>query len=237
MIYLENKRNEVVSFTMEQSIIHRLMLESSFIKDPGLFYGKMGIAISIYDYGRFKNNSIFIDCADELIDVVLDDIGKRTSFDFATGLSGIGWGVEYLSQNNYIECDTNQICAELDERIMLLSLKRMTDLSIETGLEGILHYVLARFKGSVCQGNIMPFEESFMHELLYVVGELKTKKVSKNVELLMCNVSEMAMYSRSNYEMNVNEICIKTDSTGIVSNTELGLQNGLAGKLYKYIDK
>ena len=48
--------------------IHHLLLQSPFVKDVGLFHGKMGITLFFYHYSRHVNNAVYADYADELLD-------------------------------------------------------------------------------------------------------------------------------------------------------------------------
>ena len=55
--------------------------------------------------------------------------------------------MEYLIQNRLVEGDSLEVCKEFDERIVRENVRRMTDLSLETGLEGLLHYITAHLQG------------------------------------------------------------------------------------------
>lgn len=135
---------KTVHFTLEESVCHHLFLKSPFIKDMGLFEGKMGIAISFLIYGRETENSVYSDFGDYLLDGLLAKVDKRIGLGFATGLSGIGWGIEYLIQNGFVCCNSHEVCKEIDELILLYDLRRMKDFLLSTGIEGLLHYVLDR---------------------------------------------------------------------------------------------
>ena len=173
-------------YTFNQTAVHHLLLKSHFIKEPGLFFGKMGIAIAFFDYGRKVNNKIFIDHGEDLIDGILDGIDHKLSFGFATGLAGIAWGIEYLIQNKYVKGNANSICADLDRKIMLISIKRISDLSLEIGMEGILHYVLARIKGSISQSESIPFDTGFLEEIQELTSNLmKSKEITKDLQYLI----------------------------------------------------
>jgi hypothetical protein len=57
-------------------------------------------------------------------------------FSLDKGLTGIGWGIEYLIQNGSVKGESVEICEEIDYRIMETDPKRITDFSLETGFEG-----------------------------------------------------------------------------------------------------
>ena len=159
-------------FTAKELVINQLIQKAYSVKSPGLLYGKMGIALSLFDYGRHTGCAVFSDLGDELTDGILDDVECKTGFDFATGLPGIAWGIEYLAQQGYVECDTNQVCAEIDRRMEKLCVHRLNDLSLETGLEGLFHYLLARLQGALRQNGNVPFSADFLHEVQSTINNI-----------------------------------------------------------------
>ena len=92
-----------MEFNIEQQIIHQLLLRSGLQQDIGLFHGKIGIVIFFAHYHKLTNNPVFEDAADELMDELMKGLHKELSIDFGSGLSGIGWGIEYLIQNELVE--------------------------------------------------------------------------------------------------------------------------------------
>lgn len=96
-----------------QRIANVLLLNASFIDNLGLLNGKMGIAIFFYQYARYTGSKIFEDYAGELIDEIYEEINTTTPVDFANGLTGIGWGIEYLVKNRFLEADTDEALAEI----------------------------------------------------------------------------------------------------------------------------
>lgn len=94
------------------------MVESKAIEKVGLLYGRMGIIIFLYHYSREVSCSMYSKVAEYLLDKVCEDVLLYNNIDFATGLAGFGWGIEYLSQNGFIEGDTNDILKDFDCKIM-----------------------------------------------------------------------------------------------------------------------
>lgn len=100
-----------------QRIANVLLLNASFIDNLGLLNGKMGIAIFFYQYSRYNGNKIFGDYAGELIDEIYEEINTNNPVDFANGLTGIGWGIEYLVKSKFLEADTDEALAEIDNAV------------------------------------------------------------------------------------------------------------------------
>lgn len=218
-------------FTIEERAIHYLLLKSHFLKELGLFYGKIGVAITFFDYGRKVNNKIFYDHARELIEGILNKIDHRINNDFGTGLAGIAWGIEYMVQNKYIDENSNSLCTDIDDRMMLISFERMTDLSLETGIEGILHYILSRFKGSLTSNNTTLFDKSFLDDLNDKITHVKKLEISKDLRYL---IDEFIYFMRNNTIFSYN-LCSRsfyignTNLNEIENNMPLGLRKGLSG--------
>lgn len=101
-----------------------LLLNASFTDNPGLLNGKMGIAIFLYHYAQQTGIEIYETYAGELIDEIYEMISTQTSVNFADGLTGIGWGIEYLVRSGFIETDTDEALAEIDKAVYKSNLDR-----------------------------------------------------------------------------------------------------------------
>lgn len=223
-------------FTAKELVINQLIQKAYSVKSPGLLYGKMGIALSLFDYGRHTGCAVFSDLGDELTDGILDDVECKTGFDFATGLPGIAWGIEYLAQQGYVECDTNQVCAEIDKRMEKLCVHRLNDLSLETGLEGLLHYLLARLQGALKQNGNMPFSADFLNEVKFTINNLNENHLPDSLNKL-ADAFRSFMHSKSKniYTPDISSFIVVQSFPEDVETAPLGLRKGLAGWLYKDI--
>lgn len=114
----------------------------------GLFSGKIGLSIFLYHYSRFTGNILFADFAGELIDEVCESVHDRVSLSFDNGLSGIGWGLEYLGKNQFIEIDDNSVFEEFNYKILEINPDNVRDCSLATGLGGISTYVHAHISAA-----------------------------------------------------------------------------------------
>ena len=119
----------------KNKLINSILLHSGFIDNPGLLNGKMGIAIYFFHLYRETDIRIYEDYAGELIDDLYQEISISTPLCFKDGLSGIGWGIEYLVQNGFIDADTDQVLDEFDSRLYHQLNTISTDV---TGLNSIL---------------------------------------------------------------------------------------------------
>lgn len=106
-----------IVFNREQRIINALMIHSSFIEDIGFLNGKMGLALYFFCLGYFKNDEIFTHFAEGLLDEVIVSLHVDLPVDFENGITGIGWGIEYLIKNGFIEGNADEILEEIDAKV------------------------------------------------------------------------------------------------------------------------
>lgn len=226
-----------ITFTLKEKIIHHLMLKTAFLKKDGLLYGKLGIAIAFFEYGKFSNNPILIDYGDELIDGFLNEIDDRVTRDFATGLCGFGWGIEYMIQRQFVDCDSNEACADIDKKVMAIDIRRMDDLTLETGLEGFIHYILIRLKGAMIQRNNRPFDDIYLRDIYSRLQSLSEDRVSSS----LFNLKQIFLSYINNGALDYKlDICTFTNDLRIedeeeILSSKLGLVDGLAGELIRTI--
>jgi len=106
------------------------------LPSPGLLEGKMGVAIFLYHYARYSGRKAYAKLADNLMSEIIESMSGH-QISFASGLSGIGWGIKHLLKENFIEGDEN-ILEELDDCIVRY-IKAHTD---EDMLDGCVYLVL-----------------------------------------------------------------------------------------------
>ena len=163
----------VNQFSRQQRIINTLLLNASFIDNPGLMHGKMGISIFFFHLARQTENKTYEDYAGELIDEIYEEISTKTPVDFENGLAGIGWGIEYLVQNGFIEANTNEVLEEFDKKIFnKLIHNTPAELNLLNGILGVGAYLLKRFQGSPILNFKHALASTNRQTLIYLLEEL-----------------------------------------------------------------
>jgi len=225
-----------MEFTLEQQVIHQLLLRSSIERDIGLYNGKMGLILFFYHYFKANNKAVFEDTANELMEELEEDIHVGLTISFSSGLSGIGWGIEYLIQNNFVEGDSLEVCEEIDKKIMEKDPRRITDYSLETGLEGLLHYVLAHIKGVMAQHSKLPFDEIYLKDLYQaasiIPGNSELSEDFKNVSRQYLHFYDTGMGFNYSFKLPSFIEVLKIDKEKLAE-FPLGLKNGLSGYMLK----
>lgn len=113
----------------------------------GLMHGITGLCIFFYHLARQTNNSDYEKIADDLLDKVFANLSNSAPGNFENGLVGIGWGIEYLVQNNFAEGNTDEILEEVDNKVFrALNEENITSFELGSGLTGSLFYLIARLK-------------------------------------------------------------------------------------------
>ena len=86
---------------------------------PGLMNGKVGEVLFWAYYSSYMKKSFSEERVVSLLAEVFDDIKNGFKYQtFANGLAGVGWTVEHLAQNGFINTDTNKIIGSLDDFLL-----------------------------------------------------------------------------------------------------------------------
>ena len=81
----------------------------------GVMGGKAGVALFFFYYAQLTQEEKYVDFAHQLINEIFDEINKEFSIHtLAGGLAGVGWMMEHLVQNDFVEADTDEILEPLD---------------------------------------------------------------------------------------------------------------------------
>lgn len=221
-------------FSEDQRFVHHLILSVSSLKDLGLLKGKMGAVLFLFHYARYTLNEVYEDIAGDLLDEIWEEINENTPADFESGMSGIGWGIEYLIQNKFVEADGLEICEEIDDKIMTYDMRRIKGLSLEKGLLGLLHYVLIHIKNNI--HSRVPFDKIYLQDLYATLSRLNKNNIDDELRFLLDQF--VGFYTRQivpdmEMEFNafVNNVSVKFLKNQLINNFPLGLKGGFTDRL------
>lgn len=172
-----------------ENIIAYCSAEIDNIVSNGLYNGRMGLIILFCQYYRYTNDKRYDDISSDLFGKLCNDINlDKLPMTFKNGFLGIGWGLLYLVDNNFIELEeVHEELKIIDSMILNLSPSGFSDASVEYGLCGLVAYVAARIGFSIRYNEENPFPANF-------ISELK-------------NVSDKVL-SSDYYSLNLMEKCI-----------------------------
>lgn len=130
-------------------------------KNIGLMGGKIGFSLFFFYYAMYTQNDQYAEYGVELISDIFDEINNEFSYHtHAGGLAGIGWSIELLAKNEFIDTDTNEVLEALDPYLHKTMVMDMTNGNYDY-LHGALGnglYFLSR------QGN--PKSKEYLAELI-----------------------------------------------------------------------
>ena len=86
--------------------------------------GKMGASLFLFRYSRLNHNHL-ANKAEALLNEVADYINSCNSCNFYTGITGIGWAIEYISQNKFIDIDVDDMLEEFDKVLLAANFHRL----------------------------------------------------------------------------------------------------------------
>jgi hypothetical protein len=157
-----------------EKIIQTLIVNGTLTEQPGLFYGKTGIAVFFFHYARQTGNELFQDYTAGLIEEIRKQITVTVSARYDVGLAGIGVGFEYMLQNGFLEAEGDDIFEDFDARMYRVAMyEPYPDLSLEGGLTGWGRYFVYRLRG---KGH----KDSKLHEALTHIANEISQKIVKN---------------------------------------------------------
>jgi len=139
----------------------------------GLLRGKMGIALFFFQYARSMNYPYEEEYANQLIDKIIEELENIEHSGYATGLAGIGAGIEYLAQQGFINENTNNILSDFDKVIHRV-VSHLQNFSIDTrnGITGYGKYYLARMSNPTNYGKTNSSVEIIKTQLIKIVDLL-----------------------------------------------------------------
>ena len=225
------KNEQTYRFSKEEELFHQTILHANNTPAYGLFDGEMGITLVLSEYERARKRRPIKNAINFLLDNILSNLHKNMPLDFANGLTGIGWGVEYLIQKGFQKGVGVEICEAIDAKLMAVNLRRVHDLSLETGIEGWLHYIMAHVQGAQLQRR-EAFEKGFLAECMDVCHQILLEgKADKALLSLSNKMIHILKGEDTPYSFHLGQFIQEP-----YSEKALGLHHGISGQLYKMME-
>lgn len=184
--------------TILYKTVYSLKEQALSVKDPGLLYGKTGIAIMFFQYARSTSDDSYEDLAMQLIESVLEEINTDTSPDYASGLAGVGAGIAYLIRHQFIRADPNDVLQEIDSKICAtIHLRQLPNAGLEKGVCGIGHYLAYRLQETTEKEEIITLRNK--EHLIYLIDWIEellpvSKKYLNEILDLMIEIRKTDIY-------------------------------------------
>ena len=161
----------------------------------GLADGRMGLCIYFYYISRICKSKDHIQKAELLMGEIFEPIAKMKVFDIKTGLAGIGLGIDYLVENEYVEGDINDILEDVDDilfkQMCSSEIKGNNDISLQLQL---LYYFTVRLKKQNKNSeNEYFFREIIIDAINFVSEKLYSLFLEEPLFFSMDNTSIMSL--------------------------------------------
>lgn len=140
---LKEKLSEIYQVLIE--------LKKDGFKDlnPGLLGGKIGIALFFAYYSVYKKDETILKAVEALLFEVYEDINKGYNYhSFGGGLAGIGWAIDFLQRQDFIDADLKECIDPLNPYLYQSMLREIKDNHYDYlhGAIGIGFYFLSRLE-------------------------------------------------------------------------------------------
>ncbi len=98
-------------------IVDYLLLNCCSVNSSGLYSGKAGMALALFEAARFLHDDYIEERAFELLQEAL--ITKTEDISLENGLSGIGYVLLYLVHDNFIDADFEELFGDQHKKVIL----------------------------------------------------------------------------------------------------------------------
>jgi len=220
-----------MNFTYEKKLLHNLILHANDLPIIGLLDGQMGITLALSEYIRLRKLPQLNIARDFLLDQLISNITSNTSLSFSDGLTGIGWGIEYLLQKKFQHGSSVKICNAIDQKLMQHDIRRCDDLDRDYGFEGWLHYIIAHIQGARME-NKYCFDTIYLNDICNRCKLLLEQAISPSLRDLCMTYIQIYEGKNVTYEFNLFSF-INTNIKK--SSRNLGVRCGQAGLLLTLI--
>ncbi|RPH33133.1 MAG: hypothetical protein EHM93_06270 [Bacteroidales bacterium] len=171
-------------------------------KASSIMGGPSGIALFNFYYSKFKNEQSSYDIGYELIGKIFESINSgKNNYSFSGGVAGIGWLIEHLKEQEFIDSNCNEMLCELDDLVY----EKMTQ-DIQSRNFDYLH-------GALGFG-------------LYFLSRLKERSNIENYLIKLVDELEKISTLDINDGIKWPPLLINDDNKGVISN--LSLSHGMA---------
>lgn len=160
------------------------MKVNEFNETPGLS-GKMGKAIGLFEMYRNTKEEKWKQQAEDLLEAVWVDCHASISFSYSEGLCGIGAGVEYLIQQQFVEGNADEILMEIDSIVIdLINSRPPLEANIEHGLLGLVCYLYQRLHYRIDSEEDTPLilKEYTIYLIDWIAESMQNEGVEKNYD-------------------------------------------------------
>ncbi len=120
---IDGKKKEISEKIHEIALIFH---DFTVKNNVNLMGGDAGVSLFLSYYAKYSKKDEYAEKSINIVSDIFDEISDGYSYPtFAGGLAGIGWLIEFLAQNDFLEVNTNETIGDLDEHLYSIMIKEM----------------------------------------------------------------------------------------------------------------
>lgn len=139
----------------------------------GLYTGKAGLAIAYFLLAKVYNHDTNTEKGEQLLIDIMRNINLINNTNFTTGLKGIGWSIEFISQRNFVKVNTDKVLYDFDDLLFKqVSCFKSKSLALEDGLLSTAYYFYLRILAQ--NERTQPYRQILNDRcLIFLIDEIK----------------------------------------------------------------
>lgn len=116
----------------------------AFQGHPGLYNGTLGVSLFLYHFGSSEEwREPALDDADAYLANAISKLHSIDNDSFSSGIFGLGWGIDYLIDREYVEANSNAL-SQVDSILMDYNVFN-NKLDVSNGTLGYAIYLASRY--------------------------------------------------------------------------------------------
>ncbi|AXG71688.1 lanthionine synthetase C-like protein [Kordia sp. SMS9] len=166
------------------TILHNIALElDRTIKDTSAIglNGKAAIVLYFFYYYKFFQEEAYADKAIHLLQETIEGIDATSSVNLREGISGIGWTLEHLNENNFIAIDIDAAFAHTFDDYIYESMHAFAiagNFDYHSGVLGFCLYFVKRFQHTQSAALKATYEDYITQVIFF----MENQRIRKTLE-------------------------------------------------------
>ena len=192
------KSREIIKVLDKKTFDHRENLPI------GLADGRMGLCIYFYCISRMCNSKEYSQKADLLMGEIYEQVANMKMYDIKAGLAGIGLGIDYLVENEYVKGDINDILEDIDDILFKQILQisnpnpeKMGNYDISLQLQLLYYFTVRLKKQNRNSENEYFFREAIIDTINFISEKIYSLFLEEPLSFNMENTSVLSLLTLS----------------------------------------
>lgn len=166
----------------------------------GLYFGRAGLTLICFSLSEFEVE--YRKQALNHLDYLIKSVYEVSSLSFSNGLLGIGWMVEFITQNHYISPIYDSLLEEIDDIIYKwINFHGLSSYKLDEGYLGCLLYFCYRIKGNRIS---LPYKELALMECIVIICSRLYREAQKQEKASFSNKEWLQLHLLAGFYQRLN---------------------------------